>query len=1393
MAICANVKRFKDLVDDFIVEYEKIVEDDTLADLESIPPQDTLERLYAYREAIKNEDIAFINALGISINSIEKQSELLTETFRNTFGDTFGFKYGGGGQTLTGHFLSAHPSSNGVTIKFTDNGKARSFNFALSTNSRSRDSKSGKHIVVSGFRRFLDNYETVQQSRMAMELVFGSENTNLKLDDKYKNKDYIHGSLPHMKNMLKKLHLLGGEKASQKELDTYLDLLDRMKPAFFEDLELFIKEEADRSEGVAAAKRIDITINGAPRTKGNQQSEASIYMEEVLHSMTAAAIHSNTPAARQLERQLDHLIELARKQLSWKDFLPKDSVDAKAEEAYAKFLYNYVFEGKNAKYEFIAKGIAQPEIAEALSKVKVRDKKETRSLMGWLTEALAMVIDVLRGNFTLKNRNKNVNEALINLAYDFGEINTKANRKLQEEGNYLTKVLDVINDNDADLANFINKTKDSILGDIKNKDLENVPDTLYGQVKYIAKYITVGLVNPVYTKVIGSIFTAWGQKVPFFKADSSFREIIGGMFATDSAQRVAEFLVMQSGYVDKLRNNQIDLVRKNILSEFVNNVSKTEEEALTAVIADTDLASLVGLDSLAKDVDLRKTSFDSKTVRRLLTDDEYLDRLIQDAKRALKDVDETHYNWHSNQAVGLGIYMATHQGTPEQNLNARNIARGIHSSHRKKIDKKVVKGVDELATLVAIKNTDKEQRETVASLMKSEVKGVQHVMDVVAGFKKNSEATVFKNNRTTNQIKGYSREVFDDSIVMEIAPEADRESMEKQGFTYKGRLNARAGEVREKPMALYVTDTAGRAERLRGSVRLNQIKSRGTTVSAAAYMQGEGFNNAVVREMALRDINNIQREAMERAKRMEEGEYDFTNTPFGLVPVLNDDGKVVDYRYMMDKQTKKSLLKQETRISEVMAKSFGSILDKEMSAEHNKKALELIKKDMNENWTQGTRGNDSLTPYTLIGPEVSDPEMRKLFYMLPREFQDYVNTREDKTLAVRTDLHHMMFGYTHLSITDFPMLQKVTPQVLIKAIKFFEMMWIEMIKVVKTNILLKIPTILLSNSISNFLYGVMRGYDPITLLKMHVDSYRDITAYNKNVKRLQELENSQREINVALNRDILSSERKRQLSLELKRTTGELEATKRNLEKSPVHEIVQLGLDQNVEDLSNDTGKDANRITNYIDEKLENAPEVIRDGLDILFITKRTKYYKVTNEFLEISDLMSRDIQNRLETKLEQKQANGQATLPTWWTETKESGYRTKQKLYGEERQEFLRMAKEQRHYDLVEDFINYAKPSGRLEEYLNRVGILMFTKYVKRIQRIIMKTTGRAPIKGVLGATAFGYLGGLPSIHEQSFLVKDWYTDSIGPGNVFPVYSPIENFMTFITPALLKESTYGF
>lgn len=1394
MPMCANVEAFNTEIEGFIKHYEESLKNDKLSEVDISDTKKALGMLYSYREGVEGSDLEYINAQGKDARNSEAKKAILEDTFKDVLGKYFKFTKGDANKKFIGTLIAIEPNGNKIDIQYRENGVNKVHSFVLSTVSRSADNSKGKFINIEGFEEFATRYEVLFAEYAKDNLVLGSSDKHIKLGENFKETEYVHGSSAHMKTMLKRLHILGGEKANDSDLDTYIDYIDKMPPNFFNKIELYLEEAGNNSQGTASAGRIDIIIDPAKKQIGNQQSEASIYVEEVVHSMTASAMHSKVPAAVKLKRQLANIIEQARKQVDWNDFLPasEDSIDAEKEEKYAKWLYNYMFTGKNADYEFLAKALAVPEVSSAFSKIKVKDESNKKSLLDKINDFFATVIDILSGNITLEQKNQNVHDAVVNLAFSFGEINNRATRNIAEKGGYLDKVFEVVNDLDDKVNLFSRETKDKVFGDLSKVPVKKVSDTMYGRVKDVGRFIGLSLVNPVHTKAMGVLASSYG-----LKPEGTVREIIGGMFATDSVQRIAEVLAMQSGYVDKQRNDQIDLTRKNILNKFTSpkDVPVELEEALTSVIADTELSYLFGNDSVAKDLGLRKTVYTNKVLRNLLTKDEELNKLIHATKRALREIDPSNYHWHTEQSTGLGIFMATHKGTPEQNLNAYNIAIGLRSGHEKRSSAVLEKAINELSTLVAIRNTSIEERNLVADAMKGEWAGVQHVADVVEGFKKNTNETVFKGSKT-NKIKGYTREVFDDSIAMEIAPVEDRARMEAEGYTFKAVLNNRAGELRVKKMALYVTESATRVNRLRGGVRLNQITSKGTTITSATYKDGAGFNTSAIRNRAKLEISRIERESKVRVKAMEEGKYDFKDTIFGVVPVLDDAGNVVDYRYMMDKKTKKELLNQDTRVSEVMAKSFGSLVDKENSAKHNANVLKALQEDMNTNWEEGVTGKDGLTEYALLGPNSADPEMRKLYYMMPTEFQKFVNTRHDKTMAVRRDLLFLYFGYSHVTAANFPGLKHISPKVVIKFIRIAETVWIDIVKIVKTNILIKMPTVLVGNIFSNMIHSVLRGYNPIEVSKLYVESYRDIKAYNKNVKRAQELANSKREAVVAINRDSLPAKRKSELARELKRINGEKAAVEARLSASPIHELVLLGLDQNVEDSTNDSERSSNNVVKAIDDKvLNHAPEMVRAGLDILFITRKTKFYKVANEFLEVSDLIARDVQNRIEQKVEVKQADGKKILPSWWLdgEDRAEGYKSTQRLTGTERKEFLAEAKKQRYYELVEDYVSYTKPSGRFEEYLNRIGVLMFTKYVKRIQRIILKTGSKGVIKTLAVSLVLGYLGGFPSILDQSVLLKEWYTTSIGAGNVFPVYNLGEHVMNAATPSLLKATTYDF
>jgi len=68
---------------------------------------------------------------------------------------------------------------------------------------------------------------------------------------------------------------------------------------------------------------------------------------------------------------------------------------------------------------------------------------------------------------------------------------------------------------------------------------------------------------------------------------------------------------------------------------------------------------------------------------------------------------------------------------------------------------------------------------------------------------------------------------------------------------------------------------------------------------------------------------------------------------------------------------------------------------------------------------------------------------------------------------------------------------------------------------------------------------------------------------------------------------------------------------------------------------------------------------------------------------------------------------------------------------------------------DIVETFINYDTPSLPLLQYANDMGLVMFTKFWLRNQRVLVKTARKHPV-GALGLTVLAGGIGWDTIYDS-------------------------------------------
>jgi hypothetical protein len=198
-------------------------------------------------------------------------------------------------------------------------------------------------------------------------------------------------------------------------------------------------------------------------------------------------------------------------------------------------------------------------------------------------------------------------------------------------------------------------------------------------------------------------------------------------------------------------------------------------------------------------------------------------------------------------------------------------------------------------------------------------------------------------------------------------------------------------------------------------------------------------------------------------------------------------------------------------------------------------------------------------------------------------------------------------------------------------------------------------------------------------------------------------------------------------------------------------------------------------------------PAIVKTPLQIAYLSKETAWYKINQEVLQLSDLVARDVMNRKQKQIEKEQAEGKRDLPVEYRKLIDRMRPRRRVLGKEERVRFMQIAERSRHASLLDAFVNYQLPNGRGEEYLNRIGALMFTKYLKRIQKVITSSGVKHPIRTAAALAGASMMLDLEMIQDQALLVKAFDESDSGLLGIVPLYSPADIILSVATPGLIK------
>ena len=1192
------------------------------------------------------------------------------------------------------------------------------------------------YVRTEQMRQITEQFvSSADEDAMVESYLLGSESTDKSL---WKDENEVEGTTDaeKAKKLIEQLQEIDPNATSDEMVTEYQKLVDMMGFENIGEMVTYLETNVpEGTKGRVVPGKINIKVSNIQQIANNTKSAAEVYVHELIHAYTMYGLRNGGIQASRIRRQLRYLRSQMAKVVTVESLMPKESRDPVRERENAEKMYDYVFrnESEAAMDEFIAHVLTNKELMDIAKNTKVREKKEVNTFFDRITQLFEMVLDLMRGKYTMATKDATVYEDVLGLTLKLGEINNEALVERNERQNPISRVQEWITEKELNFSDAVEKKLEELETKLGWDPLPKNPTRLQ-YAKWLVKYIPSLIMKDELRPVLGEILTNLGMK-----PEGMVQNVLRDFRTPEQLERLLDKLGMAAGKIERLREDIALSVRENLEGAFEKKLTTVQERDITNVMLELDMQSIWD-------------EYTSEQLQEMLTSEYALNSEIKKVKDQLKAMDKEWGVWMVNQAQGLGYYMATGKAKETQLLNSDAIA-GVVTEEvlEREVSAEMVKLVDKLATLSGVKYSEVGSRNEVAKLLTEEKEGMANVVAVHRSFVKDAKERLFAHN-PLSMIKGYTKELTNDGIVLEVADKSRHEEMLANGYEKVYDLREVDGVMGAVDKALYKAKTFGRQEYYRHATRLTSTSRKGTTLTSMAFKDADPeYGSRYAQELGKRNVAAIENRRKKMSRAMKAKELDpVVDGESTLVPVLGDNGQVLDYRIMMSKEMKESVLEQDKAVTKVLSRSKASSYDKVATTEHNKEIMRVIEADMEENYVRGNITGNNGAEYMVIGPNSIDEMAKEIWKVLPSDMKRRVLEMENKEIAVRRDMVLNYFGFRHLSVANTSM-ARMLPKAFRTILKSFEELWQALVSIAKVNILIRIPTVIIGNLLSNFMFGVMTGSGPITLAKMYVEEARNIREY------------------MTMHKEYMSLVTREEAQTATQQELDRMVNLRVDMKANPIHELFEAGIYESIiEDLNDEDARTSNALGKWVQEKLEGAPGGVQTAWNWMTLNEKTWYYQNMEMMLRMGDLLGQATENKKRKVVNEKR------MKEIEKQLKKDGLRG-DGLKRAVTRERKRLDKE-RLESVSDDFIYYSKPSSAIEEYMNKMGLMMFTKYAKRIQRITGKTMLYHPIRTLAVMTGDTYLfnDGLETIMDQTVLDRSWYNFGISPFRIMESAVPV-------------------
>jgi hypothetical protein len=1049
--------------------------------------------------------------------------------------------------------------------------------------------------------------------------------------------------------------------------------------------------------------------------QGIRMSSGEVYAHELIHHIVHAALSSHNGG--HLRRQVAAIYNQARNQFTEKYganafivFMNDPYADltdpANAYEIMAaKKRWEYIFEPSknpdnthNGLDEFLAFGMTNENFMRELAQLEV-DANSLRvrdSVLGvfekniqtTIANIFRRIMDFIHEVFYQQKHSKKMNEELENLVISLSQVDSHKKSALMRfaaaQEARLT-ALSVAMDNKV-----INKVKDTVLDTRVGKKTTATVRSTIDSIKHVPE------LHNVVSDQVRKLRNAY-ESTEYGMTRAIITELKGN---TSRIRPLHDLLSKRNIILDSAKETAATDIKNTVNSWFDRELSDNEKIAITKAGMKTDVSGLLDYSSMYAIKDF----LESANIREQRI--KYLLKQIAD-----DPILNPYRNYFEKKADDLGFFMVTgsakHGGAPPM-WNAFNIATLNNTKYEGYLSDSDIERarhlVEQLASLSAIRYTKITERNQLAYLISENMTAIERVFQQHNNLKEEALHGSF-NGKRGKMKKGYVKQILNPRIQYEQGTLADKEMFEQAGFIMNATpIQRDPNDPVQTPIYMFKSMLGTANDYLSGIASFTSNKAKGVNSFRIQNQIGNVYSAATQgdhnRKIILRSMQNKLNAAFS-SKDMD-AVSDNNNY---MIPQFDDDGMLVDARYMMTEQTKDQILEQHSHFDDILAGMTSQLIDKKQTDYINSDLVYALKDLYDAEY------KDNPAAYVEISPYTSNERYRDLWYMMtPKMRQEITTVFGDDRLYISKDVVDLTFGNRKYTIGE--MFNKTRKErnlfertmvdvlnftlgfnnilskeqnnsrqgrALIRA-KTVEDFMTQLTKLAKDNIIVRNFSVTRGNYASNMAYLKSKGMSLEYISKHSRVAIESALRYQSDKAKLEALRIQR---NVDLKRHSLNQATKDRLIKKYDRLIIELE---NELALNPSTAMIEAGLMPNIVD-DVDTGEVQSPykhgIDKLIDSSLEMLPGKAQNVGRTLFMTEDTEGYKMLNNAVKMTDYVGRFV------------------LYHHYTETQN-------------------MSHEDAVTAVNEEFINFDLPTHRLIEYANNIGLIWFSKYQLRVLKQI-------------------------------------------------------------------------